>query len=298
MKPRGRIWVLCAVALAIAATPAAAQLEDNLSAYTGANAEGYLQPLEEAFGQTLNSNLFSTAYVPRAGLRLRVELKAMSVFFKNGDDTFMATTGEGFAPQQTVSAPTVVGSESSVAVNGQGGSQFVFPGGFDLGALTIAVPQVTVGTFAGTEAVGRWVSFDTGNADIGKITLAGFGLRHSLSQYLLAPPVDLAVAGYYQKLKLGDDLVNAHAFSLGLQASRGIGMLTPYGGVAYDTFTMTADYTATAGGTDQNIHLELKTRRTLHLTAGLGLDLGVVHLNVSGDVAQRVGVNAGVAVGL
>lgn len=298
MRRLGRIALFLALLVSSAAAPALAQLEDNLSAYADETAKGYLMPLQEAFGQALNSNFYTSAHIPRTGLRFRVEIRAMSVLFKNADDTFTAATGGDFEPPQTVEAPTVVGSGQSVSVTGDGGTEFVFPGGFDLSSFTIGVPQITVGSLAGTEASARWIAFDTGDSEIGNVSLFGIGLRHSLSQYLVVPPLDLAAGVYYQKLKVGDDLIDAKAFSVGVQGSRSFGMLAPYAGLSFDTFAMNADYTATVGSESERIHLELDTRKTLHLSAGLGLDLGLVHLNVGGDLADRVGVNAGLAVGL
>jgi hypothetical protein len=298
MRRFGRITAFLAILVFCAAAPALAQLEDNLSAYTDETAKGYLKPLQEAFGQALNSNFYTTAHIPRTGLRLRVEVRAMSVMFKNSDDRFRATTGGDFQPQQTVDAPTVVGPEQSVSVSGDGGTEFVFPGGFDLSSFTIAVPQITVGSFAGTEASLRWIAFDTGDAEIGNISLFGIGARHSLSQYLIAPPVDLAAGVYYQKLNVGDDLLKANSFTVGVQASRDFANFTPYGGLSLDTFALEANYTATAGAEDRDIHLDFGSKSSLHLSAGVGVNLGVVHLNVGGDISDRVGVNAGLAVGL
>ena len=48
------------VLIVLAALPAAAQVEDQLSAYTGQNGTGYLQPLADAFGATLNDAFYRT----------------------------------------------------------------------------------------------------------------------------------------------------------------------------------------------------------------------------------------------
>ena len=80
--PRRLLLVAAAIlASALAVAPAAAQLEDNLASYTDETAEGYLKPLAEAFGQTLNTGFFTSAAIPRDGFRVRLEVHAMSVFF-------------------------------------------------------------------------------------------------------------------------------------------------------------------------------------------------------------------------
>ena len=294
-SPALAAWV---VLMAATAPPASAQLEENLSAYLGANAEGYLKPLQEAFGQALNSNFFTTAAVPAQGLHLRVDVKAMSVLFADGDDTFRAATAGDFSPAQTVDAPTVVGPTGAVTVEGDGGTQYVFPGGFDLSSFTLAVPQLTVGSVAGTEAVLRYFSVNTGDTEIGDVSFVGIGLRHSLSQHLVLPPVDLSASVVYQNLSVGEDLLDATAWSFGIQASRSLGTLVPYAGLSYDRISMHAKYTAEVGAESEQVDLDLSSAGSLHATVGLEWSMGPIHLNMSGELAQRSGVSAGVGVGL
>ncbi len=293
----GWVWLLAAIALAGLAAPASAQLEDNLAAYQDDMAEMYLKPLQEAFGQALNSNWFTTAYIPANGLNARFDIKAMSVLFKDDDDTFSATTGGDFSPEQTVDASTVVGSGEAVTVYGEGGTAFVFPGGFDISSFTLGVPQLTIGSFMGSEAMIRFFSLDTGDSEIGDISFFGIGVRHSISQYLVAPPADLAASITYQKLDVGDDLLNAKAFSLGVQGSKRFGGLTPFAGLSYDTISMDAHYDYDGNEGTEEIDLDMGTESGLHATLGLDWMLGPVHLNLSGELAKRSGLSAGFGLG-
>jgi hypothetical protein len=297
MARKGWVWLLAAIVLAGLAGPATAQLEDNLAAYPDNMAEGYLKPLQEAFGQTLNSNWFTTAYIPPSGLHARLDLKAMSVLFGDDDDTFQATTGGDFSPEQTVDASTVVGPGDAVAVTGDGGTVFVFPGGFDLNSFTLGVPQLTIGAIAGTEALIRFFSLDTGDSEIGDISFIGIGVRHSISQYMVMPPLDLAASITYQKLDVGEDLLNAKAFSLGVQGSKNFGTFTPYGGLSYDTISMDAHYEYDGATEIEEIDLNMEKESSLHATLGFELLLGPVHLNLSGDLAKRSGLSAGFGFG-
>lgn len=290
-------WWLPAVVTAVLAGPAFAQLEDNLGALDDETAAGYLQPLQSAFGQALNSNWSSHASIGKNQIHAKVEVRAMSVFFKNDDDLFRATTGGDFTPGQQIDAPTVVGPEESVTVTGDGGTSYTFPGGFNLGSLTIGVPQLTVGGYYGTEATVRWIAVDTGDAELGDLSLFGVGVRHSISQYFPTMPVDLAGGVFYQTFKLGDNLIESDAVSVGVQASRTFGVFTPYGSVSFDSFSMTADYTSDDGAQSREVHLELDTANHLHLAVGAGVGLGPVQLNLGGDLSKRVGVSGGLAVG-
>jgi hypothetical protein len=295
-----RPWVSCVLlgilALALPVLAQAGALDDNLSAYTDQTAEGYLKPLQESFGQALHANLFTAASLPALGFHARLDIKVMSVFFDDGDRTFPAGTGGDFTPYQTIEAPTVVGSGESVVVDGDGGTQYVFPGGFDLTSLTVPVPQITVSALA-SEFMLRWVGFQVGGNDIGNISLLGLGFRHSISSHWKGLPVDVAGAVYWHKFDVESNLLDVETFSIGAQASRNFAPLTLYGGLAYETVQMSAEYTTDSGPQEEVVQLTMKTEKTLHLVAGAGLDLGPMRLNLSGDLAQRLGLSAGLSLG-
>ena len=65
-KFRRGIW--SAVLILLLASPLSAQIEDHLSAYTGRNAEGYLDPLVSAMGTCLNGGLFRSGDIHCSGL--------------------------------------------------------------------------------------------------------------------------------------------------------------------------------------------------------------------------------------
>jgi hypothetical protein len=297
--------VSTALAFALAAHPASAQLNDQLGAYTGANAEGYLEPLTSAFGAALNDAFFYSADIPRSGLRVSLEFPVMGVLFGDDDRTFNAVTEGGFSPQQTVEAPTIVGSGDATKVTGAGGTVYAFPGGFDLNSFGLVVPQLRVGGVMGTEAVVRWVAFDPDtDAELGDVSLYGFGLRHSISQYLTAFPLELAAGFMWQSFSVGendsgDDLISSDAFSFGVQASKpvpaGFFTLEPFAGLSLDTFSMSVQYESDV--TDDTIDLDFDTDTTVHLTIGAGLSLPVAHVHGAWNFASQSSFNFGIALG-
>ncbi len=213
------------------ATPLSAQIEDQLSAYTGANATGYLQPFSSAFGADLNSGIFRSASIPKMRPKIRLELQVMSVIFGDDDKTFRAVTERGFTPVTYANAPTVVGSGKALIVEGDGGTAFAFPGGFDLHSFALAAPQLRAGGLFGTEVIFRYFALDVGgsgdsedsedsDSGLGKISLFGIGLKHSVSQYLPPLfPVDISAGFFWQSFSLGenksgDKLLSSHAFSM------------------------------------------------------------------------------------
>ena len=288
----------CVVLVLLASIPASAQIEDAMSAYTGANAEGYLEPLAQAIGADLNSALFHSAHIPEGGLHVSLEVGMMAVLFSDDDETFMATTEMGFSPETTVEAPTVVGPGGAIIVPGDGGTAFPFPGGFSLASLALAAPQLRIGSFRGTEAVIRYMVFNTGEVEIGDFDLQGYGLRHSISQYLPGLPVDIAAGIMYQRFKLGDDLIDATAFSFGAQASMSFplvfAVVEPYAGLSMDTFQMDVEYDDEDG---DPVSVEFDSRSTAHLTLGLHAQVTVVSLYGEYNIAEQSGFAVGMGFG-
>ena len=293
-----RNWVILPIAMMLGCARAggAGTLEDNLSAYTDQTAEGYLKPLQTAFGQGLNSNLFTTAAVPSIGFHAHFDIKAMSMLYDDADKTFMATTGGDFTPAQQVKVPTAVGSTESVIVDGDSGTQYIFPGGFDLSSFSFGVPQLTVSGL-GTEVMVRWLGFSTGTNEVGDVSLLGLGIRHGISRYVPSLGFDLSAGFYYNKFSVDTDLVDVETYSFGLQASKGFPVLSPYGGLSYDTVEMSSVYTANVGAGEETIHLDMKTEKTFHATGGANMNLGFFHANGALDFAKHFGVSVGVGVG-
>lgn len=288
----------CALTVLAAALTASAQIEDQISAYTGVNAEGYLGPLAQAVGADLNSGLFHSAYIPEDGFHVSLETGLMAVLFSDDDATFMATTELGFSPETTVEAPTVVGPGDAVVVEGDLGTAFAFPGGFDLTSFALAAPQIRVGSVRGTEALFRYIAVDAGDVEVGNVSLFGVGLRHSVSQYMTEPPVDIAAGFMYQSFKLGDELIDATAFTFGVQASRrfpsGFAVIEPYAGLSYDYFQMDVSY----DDQDENpIALEFDADSGIHLTLGLHAQAAVLSLYGEYNLASQSGFAFGMGFG-
>ncbi len=296
----------CVALILILASPVSAQLslEQQLSAYTGKNGSAYVAPLVDAFNANLNAGLFHSAYIPRAGLRLRLEFRFMSVFFTDKDRTFLGTTEGDFRPEQTVEVPTVVGPNGAVYVEGEGNTRYAFPGGFDLDSFSFAVPQLRIGDVVGSEVLVRYFAFNPGNAGFGALNLYGFGLQHSVSQHIGARlPVDLAVGLFWQKFSMGrnergDDLVTAEAFTAGLQVSKRIGELEPYACLAYDALSMNVEYVARLIMGDElvrdDVEFSFNSSKNYHVTLGMTFHLAFLtahgEYNIGGQNALSLGL--------
>ncbi|HEX5130931.1 MAG TPA: DUF6588 family protein [Candidatus Krumholzibacteria bacterium] len=302
----GILVAVCTGCLMLAGTARAQDgaVQNQISVYSGPNAQGYLQPLASAFGATLNSSFSYSAYIPPTSFHLSLEVPVMGVFFEDADRTFMATTESGFLPQTTRDVPTVVGSGKAVIVDGNGGAQFAFPGGLDLNSFGLAVPQLRVSSLAGTEAVVRWVAYETGDSDVGKINLFGIGGRHSVSQYLGdEPPLDLALGLMWQSFDVGEsnsggDFVSTSAFLAEVQASKRapLGFLTlePYASVAYEKLNVDVAYDDDNGNP---VTVELEGENDVRFTVGAGLNFAAGHLWADYSFANMSSFSFGLALG-
>lgn len=286
------------------ASPLSAQIEDQLSAYTGRNAIGYLRPLADALGADLNSGFFHSAHIPKNGFHLSLEIRYMSVIFADDDRTFSATTEYGFSPEQTVDAPTIVGPRHGVRVSGNGATNFSFPGGFDVDMFEFATPQIRIGTLLGTEALLRFLIFETGSVDFGdlKLKLFGVGVRHSISQYTERLPAEVAVGVIWQTFSLAEqegahDLMSTKTLSVGLHASKRLSFVEPYAGFSVDTYQTKLSYVNSALGLTESIDFDFGTDTSVRTTVGLSLyrDIFGIHgeFNFTGQNSFSIGLVVG-----
>lgn len=257
---------------------AGAQVDERLAAYTGRNAKGYLAPLVDAFRSNLNSALFYSAYVPTKGFYVSLEVNAMGTFFDEDSRTFVATTEGDFLPEQSTEAPTVIGDNDAVYVEGNAATQFAFPGGFDVDNIWFACPQVRVGSWKGTEALGRFILYDTSVSELGSLTVWGAGLRHSISQYIEGMrPVDLSVSVTGQRAQLetddSQDVLQARIVSAGVQTGIALGGMYPYGGLSANWYEMDVRYEFETDSELEPIELDYRYDVEFQMTLGIAYRL-------------------------
>jgi hypothetical protein len=256
----------------------------------------------DALGADMCAGLYHSARIPERRLQIGLEITVMSARFSDADKTFRAVTENGFRPEQSTEVSTVVGPTEAVYVDGESGTQFAFPGGFDLESFDFAVPQLRVGSLYGTEALIRFGFLYPGDANLGGFSLYGVGLRHSVSQYINGSPVDIAVGATWQRFSLGDnerggDLVSAQAWTVGFQTSKRFSWLEPYAGVAYDDFGLDLSYKGDTA--EDTIEMSLDSRDHFHMTLGLSANVSFVafhgQYNIGGQDAFALGLAIGVS---
>jgi hypothetical protein len=283
--------------LSLGATTASAQLEANLSSLTGDQAQGYLGPIATGLSAAMNSGIFRNGRVPVAGLNLTVDLEASRISFSDDDRVYATPEGGAFP---SIDVPTVIGDTHAVPSDAPSGASFIYPGGFDLDAFGLAVPQLTIGNVAGTRAIVRYISLSLGDEDeLGDFKLFGIGGQHSLNQYLTALPFDAAVGLMWQNFQIGSDIVDATATAFNVTGSKKFGMavsVEPYVGLGLDSFTMTSEYTTTS--TDETLKVEFDRQNDFHFTLGTGINFPGVKLHGELNVAAATGFAGGLSFGI
>lgn len=287
MKITIRLLLLGLLVPGVFFTAQAQELEEFISAYTGDNGSGYAQPLGDALEGSFNSGFFHSAKIPGMGFSLDIGFTTMLAFTPNDSKTFLATPEGGFTPANPndipVEAPTIFGQTQAVQVAGEGGTAYTFPGGIDLDALPLAVPQLKIGAIYGTDLTFRYFAADLGE-ELGSLNLFGIGLRHSVSQYLPDLfPVDIALAYYYQSFSI-DNFSDTNTSYIGAQGSFKKGPLIVYSGLGYGTGNTDISYTYDDNNVEEEINIELESSNNFRILLGAALKLGPFYINTDYNV--------------
>jgi hypothetical protein len=298
MKKRSFIfsWVIIFVVIFFCIVPYSfSQLEDAIEQLTGKNTKGYLKPFTDAFGSNLNSGVYRTALVPRFGFNIYIGVIAMGTIISNDDLFYMGTPPSPY-PEDPVKTATVFGKEGTV-VEGPGGLSYVFQDGQIQGTFApLAIPHLELGSLFGSRIKLRYFSFDLGEST-GKLELVGYGLQHSINQYIPLLPLDISFGIFTQSLELGD-IISAQTLSYGIQASKSFSLLTLYSGVSMDNTTMDVVYTYKGEENTEEIALELKSQNNFRLSIGARLVLAFLILNSDFSIGGQNIITLGVGFGL
>ena len=269
----------------------AQDIEDNVSKYTSVNGKLYLQPLADAFGANLNSGFFYSAKIKTFGLHIDFGIKAMYAPIPAEKKTFTPQPEMSWVPPAGTSLPTIFGDEHEVTVNG-----ITFPGGvWNTDYFPLAVPQLTIGSFMGSDFTLRYVKYKIDD-DIGDVKLYGWGIRHSLSQYIPLMFVDITAAYYHQRFTVGD-IIDATASFAGLQASYSVSVLTLYGAAGIEQSTLGIKYLYTEEGQSMEISFDLKGENHFRTTIGAALNLYFMKLHADYSMSSQKVLSGGVVFG-
>lgn len=309
--------------LAAASLSNAQDLGGTLGKVAQPYGEAYVAPAVNAFGMDLNSGLFHTAHVGGMlpfGLNLYVGVQVGNTLISSSDKTFDLTyrgqtkytdpfgvTHTDSATFSVTGAPTIFGSK-------QAGTLKVTPdnplypqdsmstiGGLvNTSIAPLPIPQLGLGSLFGTDVMVRWLpSIKISN--YGKLQLFGWGLRHSVSQYIPLIPIDIAVQLGFQNFSIkdtaGNNVFKASTFAANLEVSKTFAIITLYGGLQLESSKVDINYTFTPSGqSPQSISFSLNGKNKFRALIGLNLGLGPLTINADYNLGSVNALNAGLGI--
>jgi len=324
-------WLLT-FTLFLAAGQASAQdagVDEGLRTLSLRNAELYVEPLAVGLGHALGSGFVETAR-PHRVLGFDIGLRAMAALPTQAQRTFTALAPESVSYRGLTfnnpyvpaggdaTTPTAVGAGDGVVFVPQGSYRAAlvafgenpddynieFPEGLDLPAIPFALIQGSVGLPYGTEIVLRLIPRVTPDEEIGQIHALGYGIKHTVSRWLGASPVDVAVFLGRQDFSVGDYL-DATSTVAGVIASRSLGPLTAFGNVRRSSADVRVRYTVenpdnNPGLPEDGTEVGFDTQVPAGMHAGLGLTLRLVGLGITGEYSagpqQTVSIKVGLSI--
>ena len=192
-----------------------------------------------------------------------------------------------------------LGSDITSAVNGI--EPLTTPGGFDLPAVPMAVPQFSLGLPMEIELTLRGMpAQDLG--DLGEFTFFGFGGKIGLNQFVPIPNLVLprvAVGYYITNVGVGDILTMNNSIAT-LQVSKSIPFLTVYGGFGLESSSLEVDYTYTDELTGETLPIKFSMDgdNSFRTTVGARLKLAILSINADYNIGEFNTVNVGVGLTL
>ena len=331
MRLRSLILVGGCLTLFSLTSVAQGDLGKQLSRVANQNAINYLSPVLSAWGADLNSGIYHSADLHDV-LGFDIGLKVGAVVVKDADRVFDLvlpdkmvfiyngipyTLNAGVDYDKVIpGAPTALGDASGKAVTVKPGTSFPFlqgrtiftsPGGFNMKFASLFMPQAAVGLPFGLEVIGRFVPNLTLPDNAGKVNFIGFGIRHSIDQYIPLCPIDISVHFMTQQLTISDmnnhKILGASGTAYGIEVSKSLALLTVYGGYQIEqsewdvdpynpdpTLTQFTDTPATISG----FHVDGKNTSRFH--AGVRLLLAIINIHADYSVAAQPVIAAGVGI--
>lgn len=283
----------------------AESIEEKLQKFGEDTATGYIQPLVNSFGANLNTGFYNSAKVLKP-FRPQLTFNLMATMIPEDAKKFKINRPDTIYAEENIETSTLFGDENGGTFHGNNyyGVQvdsLTMPGGFNLDAVPLVVPQLALGLPFGNEVQLRYMPKYKVSDDFGNIEYLGIGLKHSVSQYLPLFPVDIAVQGFYQKITLGD-ILEIKALAANAQVSKKLLFLTIYGGLGWEKTTLDASYTYQKELLDGSVaeipvSISLEAENSMRATVGARISLLLLKLYADYSISEYNTVNAGIGLG-
>jgi hypothetical protein len=188
----------------------------------------------------------------------------------------------------------------------------ILPGGTGLSFFPFMIPQLSVGLYYGSEILIRYIptfKIPELNDEVG---FYGIGLKQEINElpipFINNLPVNIAVQGVYQNLKVGD-IVTSTAWNVNLEVSKDLEIITPYIGVGwedaklrfkYDLAYDRPDYGPPLHVVSDTLHIDktIPAQNKIRLVAGLTVDLGPLLINAAYNLSDYSVISGGLGLSI
>ncbi len=316
----------------------ASNLLDDLQQMAEANAKGYVTPIATGLGMSLNSGIYRTAKVHKLlGFDIAVNFSGFAVPNDKTTYTFIppnvnfsyqgteisldgsqlypgdqkAQTFFGKKDATTITADknyaqnaiksqlgNAITDQQAADLANQYATDLSVPGGIGFRYGGFPSAQAALGLPMGTELQVRYTPKINLGKRYGDFSVVGGGLRISIDQFIPIPlfPVDIATGVFFQKSEIGPLTLNNSIFHA--EVSRGLPLITIYGGLAYEKSTLKVDYTLDDVPNNpilngQQINFKIDGDNTVRATVGARFKILVFNLNADYSIGTYSVVNLG-----
>jgi hypothetical protein len=272
-----------------------AQVDNLIGAYSGKNGEGFLQPLANVLTSSFNTGTAHKTSID-SGFHVYLGVIATQSFIIGGDlKYFTGTTPDFFSPMQDATTSTIFGPNQITTVEGLKSTSYSFPAGMGVKWVRLATPQITIGSFFGTEISLRYFGYNV-NDDFGKITIMGGGLRHDIGRYFLPKKSKFKITAeaFFQELKTGR-YSTSQMLKAGVYAGQQTKKFHYFAYAGYQQGKTNIVYKNTDENIDFNVNL--KNSNPLIFGVGAGAKFGILNIHGQANflsptvVAVGIGLN-------
>ena len=232
-----------------------------------------------------------------AGQQFALGISGPTIVGSSLDSIAIAFAAKTFNNVPVAGSVTVPGQKVVLPVTGYLG---------ELKALPLAAPQLTLGTFVGSQFTFRYLP-STNTQNLGKASYFGWGIQHNPAIWL-GPvdvlPVDFSLSFFTQKLKVGTTFeTKATAFGVNVSKRLGWGFLnlTPYAGFMFEKSTMSFSYTYIGPVPGSNglavstpVTFDLESANKSRLVLGLSFKVLIVNINADYNIGKYNSATAGI----
>ncbi|MES2797242.1 MAG: DUF6588 family protein [Bacteroidota bacterium] len=269
----------------------AQKLDTFIGNYKGGNANSFLQPVTDVLTSSFNTGTAHKTSIDSGFHVYFGVITTTSFILSDKLKYFESQTPENFTPTQTAKVSTVLGPSSITVVEGKNGTSYTFPAGLGLKAISLAAPQITIGSLFGTEISFRYMAFNFDD-DFGKLSLMGVGIRHDIGKYFLKKSKFIVTTELnYQDLQIGK-YSDLKTFKVGVYAGQQSKNFHYFTYLGYQSGKQNISYYNSSDEKDYSVQLTNKNPLLIGLGAGLKVSVLRIHtqINLISPIAVALGI--------